>query len=161
VMARKPSLYGQISMVNYTIRLSPKGLTGWSPSILVRAAGISGAVVTADDTIFGASGFAQTGQQPTAGFAVGDKVRLVEINNASPTTATQHEVTGVSATTLTLSPSPNATFTAMCASELKAIVVFDDYDTSGLTTRQKTYAYLAPRATLLLAAGVRAQRIAA
>ncbi|NBW23268.1 MAG: hypothetical protein EBR82_86520, partial [Caulobacteraceae bacterium] len=68
---------------------------------------------------------------------------------------------GSGATTITLSPSPNATFTALCASALKAIVIPDDYDTSGLQTGQKRYGYLAVRSTLLLATGVRAQRIAA
>ena len=70
-------------------------------------------------------------------------------------------LTGVTATTITLSPSPNATFVALCASAFQAIVIPDDFNTSGLQAGQKRYAYLAPRATLLLASGVRAQRIAA
>lgn len=163
VIAREPDLYGEgnSGVVKYTLRFSPSSLAGWAPSILVRAAGISGGVVTADVTTFGSTGFAPTGQNATYGIQTGDKVRLVEIDNASPTTATQHTVTAVSATTITLSPSPNATFTALCASALKAIVIPDNYDTSGLQTGQKRYAYLAVKATLLLATGVRAQRIAA
>lgn len=163
VIAREPDLYGDqnTGVVKYTLRFSPSNLAGWAPSILVRAAGISGAVVTADVTTFGSTGFAPVGQNATYGFAIGDKVRLIEIDSASPTTATQHTVTAVSATTISLSPSPNATFTALCASALKAIVIPDDYDTSGLQTGQKRYGYLAVRSTLLLATGVRAQRIAA
>lgn len=70
-------------------------------------------------------------------------------------------MTAVSPTALTVTPSPSATFVALAASTYKVVVVPDDYDTSGLQTAQKRYAYLAPRATLLLATGVRAQRYAA
>lgn len=164
VTARSPSLYGDGSggSVKLTLRLSPAGLAGWAPSIVVAASGISGGAITAETSPFGGtSGCAPLGQSPTYGFVVGDKVRLVEIDNASPTTATQHTVTAVSPTVLTVTPSPNATFVALAASTYKVVVVPDDYDTSGLQTAQKRYAYLAPRATLLLATGVRAQRYAA
>lgn len=161
VIAREPSLYGERGEVKLTVRLSPSTVAGWTPSIFVAAGGISGAVVTADTSTFGSSGCAPTGQSPTYGFAAGDKVRLVEIDNASPATAERRTIASVTASTITLTVAPSGTMSALAASALKVILIPDDYDTSGIQASQQAYAYLGDRTTYTLASGVRARRYAA
>jgi hypothetical protein len=162
VVAREPSLFGEDEgRVKLTLRASPSQLAGWTPSIFVAAGGITGAVVTADMTTFGSSGCAPLGESPTYGFAAGDKVRLVEIDSASPATAERRTIASVTSTTITLTSAPSGAFAALAASALKVLLIPDDYDTTGLQTTQKRYAYLADRTTYTLAAGVRGRRFAA
>jgi hypothetical protein len=141
IVGREHTFYGtDDARVTYTCRISPSRLSGWAPAVLVD--GISGADITADTTTFGASGFAPSGS--TGGvewFEVGDAVRLVEIGTVSPTASTQHTVTGVSGSVVTVSPSPSATFVGLAASPLKVMVIPDDW--TAATTAQQLYAYLA------------------
>jgi len=130
--------------VVYTFRLNPSRLTGYAPSGLATMGGISGAVVTLDVSTF-PGGYSGTGDD-AATFEVGDLVRLVETDNASPTTSTQHTVTAVGVNTLTLDPAPSGTFATLAASAaVKVMVVYDDWGviTAGGRTLQQRYAYLA------------------
>ena len=165
VVGRGPRLYesGEGS-VALTFRLQPTNLQGYAPSALVAAGGISGADVTLDTTTFGTRGCASpltsTGAVRTDGgastFTVGDKVRLVELDNTSPTASTQHTVTAVTPASakVSLNPSPSATFGTLAAAAVKVALVYDDYATS--TTAQREYAYLADNAWTL-PGGVRAR----
>lgn len=152
VIAREVVLYGEAvnGHVAYTFRLNPRNLQGYAPTLLVAEGGITGAIVTADTVTFGSGGFA--GASFTDGgastFNVGDLVRLVEIDSATPTTSTQHEVVAVSGSTIELDPAPNATFTSLVASPtgtLKVMVVYDDWDvvTAAARAIQQRFAYLA------------------
>ena len=163
VVGRAPRLFdGGVGGVQLTLRLQPQNLQGYAPGALIAAGGISGAVCTLDTSTFGARGcaspFTSAGVARTDGgaatFVAGDKVRLVELDNASPTTSTQHTVVSVSGATVTLSPSPSATFATLAASAVKVALVYDDYATS--TTSQREYAYLADNAWAIVA-GVRAR----
>jgi len=129
--------------VVYTFRLNPGRLTGYAPTALAAAGGISGAVVTCDVTTI-PDGFSGTGDDAGT-FEVGDLVRLVEIDSAAPTASTQHAVTAVGTNTLTLSPAPSGTFATLAAAAVKVMVVYDDWSTivTGARTRQMRYAYLA------------------
>lgn len=144
VIARDVVLYGDAGEghVGYTLRLNPSGITGYAPAGLVAAGGISGAVLTLDVSTI-PTGLSGTGDDAAA-FAIGDLVRLVEIDSASPTTSTQHAVTGVGTNSLTLSPAPSATFAGLAASALKVSVVFDTWTvlTAGSRTLQERYAFL-------------------
>lgn len=147
---------GEIASVSYSARLSPSGLAGWAPAVLVAAGGITGADVTADTTTFGAACFAPSGSTGGAEFfVVGDAVRLVEIGTTSPTASTQHTVALVAGSVLTLSPAPNATFVTKSADALKVLVVPDDWG-SAIVADQERYAYLAS-ATYRLDASTRAR----
>ena len=149
VVAREVSLYDSegAGWVAYTMRLNPLNLQGYAPSALVASGGISGAVVTLDTATFGAGGFAGVGTDGGAStFVVGDYVRLVEIDNTSPTASTQHTVTAVSGATITLSPSPSAppaTFATLAASALKVMVIYDDWSVVSARAGQAKYAFLA------------------
>ena len=162
IIGRDVTLFGDEidGHVAYTLRLNPRNLQGYAPSALVAASGITGAVVTLDAVTLthnGASiggGFAGAGYADggASTFAVGDLVRLVEIDTASPTASTQHSVTAVTGSTITLNPAPSAGFIALAASALKVMVVYDDWDviTAGANAAiQQPYAYLADAANLL------------
>ena len=144
VIARDVALYGDAGEghVAYTLRLNPSGIAGYAPAGLVAAGGISGSTVTLDVSTI-PSGLSGTGNDAGA-FAIGDLVRLVEIDSTSPTASTQHTVTGVGTNTLTLSPAPSATFATLAASSLKVSVVFDKWTvlTAGSRTLQERYAFL-------------------
>ncbi len=143
VIGRDAALYDAgDGRVTYTVRLSPTRIQGWAPSALVAGAGISGANVALDTTTFGAAGFAPSGTDGGASwFDVGDAVRLVQIGTTTPTTSTQHTVTGVAGAVLTLSPSPNATFAGLSGTPLTVLVIADDW--SVVTASQQQFAYLA------------------
>ena len=156
IVARDVTLYGdeQEGHVAYVLRLNPRNLQGYAPSALVAAGGIAGGIVTLDTTTLthdGASiagGFAGAGYTNggASTFTVGDLVRLVEIDTASPTASTQHTVAAVSGATITLSPAPSATFATLAASALKVMVVYDDWNviSAGANAAvQQPYAYLA------------------
>lgn len=150
VIAREVVLYGDQheGHVAYTVRLNPANISGYAPTLLVAAGGISGAVVTADTTTFGTGGFAGDGYTDggASTFAVGDKVRLVEIDSTSPTTSTQHTVSAVSGSTISLSPSPSATFATLAAASLKVLVIFDDWttvDAGANAATQEKFCFLA------------------
>jgi hypothetical protein len=148
VIARDVVLYGDQTTghVGYTVRLNPRNLQGYAPSALAAAGGIVGAAVTLDTTTISTGGFAGAGYTDggASTFSTGDLVRLVEIDTASPTASTQHTITGVSGSTLTLSPAPNATFAGLAASALKVMVAYDDWDVvvAGGRTTQQRFAYL-------------------
>lgn len=163
VVGRAPRLFDDgYGGVGLTLRLQPQSVQGYAPSALIAAGGVSGAVVTLDTSTFGTKGFASPlladGSTRTDGgastFPVGSKVRLVEIDNASPLASTQHEVTAQSGATATLSPAPSAAFSALAASALKVMVIPDNYTISSLA--QRPYAYLASSAGTIVA-GVRAR----
>ena len=150
VIAREVVLYGEQhdGHVTYTVRLNPTNISGYAPTLLVAAGGISGGVVTADTTTFGANGFASAGYTDggASTFRVGDLVRLVEIDSTSPTASTRHSVTAVSGSTITLSPSPSATFVSLAGTALKVLVIFDDWTTieaGANATTQSVFAFLA------------------
>lgn len=146
IIAREVSLYeSDEGNVTYTFRLNPNNLTGYAPTLLVAAGGITGAVVTADTTTLGAGGFAGVGTDGGAStFKINDVVRLVEIDNASPTASTQHTVSAVSGSTITLNPAPSGTFATLAASALKVVVEYDDFGTvvSSGNIAQRAYAFL-------------------
>ena len=143
VMSREVTLYadGSEGHVAYTLRLNPSSISGYAPAGMVAASGISGATVTLDVSSI-PNGLTGTGDD-AAPFAVGDLVRLVEIDTASPTASTQHTVTGVGVNTLTLSPSPGAAFTGLGA--VKVLVVYDTWTVlaAGNRTEQERYCFLA------------------
>ena len=143
VMSREVTLYadGSEGHVAYTLRLNPSSISGYAPAGMVAASGISGATVTLDVSSI-PNGLTGTGDD-AAPFAVGDLVRLVEIDTASPTASTQHSVTGVGVNTLTLSPSPGAAFTGLGA--VKVLVVYDTWTVlaAGNRTEQERYCFLA------------------
>lgn len=145
VMAREVTLYadGSEGHVTYTLRLNPASITGYAPAGLAAAGGIAGSTITLDVSTI-PNGFTGTGNDASV-FAVGDLVRLVEIDTSSPTASTQHTVTGVGTNTLTLSPAPSGTFAGLAASALKVLVVYDDWTvlTAGNRTDQERYAFLA------------------
>ena len=156
IVGRDVVLYGDgyEGHVGYTLRLNPRNLQGYAPSALVAASGITGDVVTLDTTTLThdgssiAGGFAGAGYTDggAATFRAGDLVRLVEIDTTSPTASTQHTVTAVTGSTLTLSPAPSFTFAARAASTLKVMVVYDDWDViiaGANAVTQAPYAYLA------------------
>lgn len=149
IVGREPTLYdGGDARITFTARLSPRNIRGWAPAALVAGAGISGANVTLDTTTFGAAGFAPSGTDGGASwFVVDDVVRLVQIGTTTPTASTQHTVTGVSGAVLTLSPSPNATFSSLAGTPLTVLVIADDW--ASATANQKRFAYLAGAGYLL------------
>lgn len=143
VIARTHSLYDAgDGRVTYTLRLSPRRIQGWAPAALVDELGISGPDISLDLTTFGSQGFAPSGTVGGADFFdVGDVIRLVQIGSASPTTSTQHTVTGVSGSTLTVTPNPNATFVTLATTRLGVLVIADDW--SAATASQQEYGYVA------------------
>ena len=145
VMSREVTLYadGSEGHVAYTLRLNPSSISGYAPAGMVAASGISGATVTLDVSSI-PNGLTGTGDD-AAPFAVGDLVRLVEIDTASPTASTQHSVTAVGTNTLTLSPSPSGTFAGLAASAVKVLVVYDTWTVlaAGNRTEQERYCFLA------------------
>jgi hypothetical protein len=149
VTGRALSLYSDTSggHVVYTLRLSPRNVSGYAPSALVAAGGIVGAVVTLDTTTITTGGFAGAGYTDggASTFEVGDLVRLVEIDTTSPTASTQHSVTAVTGSTITLNPAPAAPFGTTITAALKIMVVYDDWDVIAAASRlrQERYAYLA------------------
>ena len=154
VVGRHVVFYGEGTRgeVEYTVRLNRANLTGYAPAALAAAGGISGANFTCDTTTFGPSGFAPSGTDGGAStFEVGDLVRLVEIDNTSPTSSTQHTVTAVSGAVVTLSPAPSATFATLAASSLKVLLTYDSWTvlTLGSRTRQQRYAFQADDAGAL------------
>jgi hypothetical protein len=143
VVARDVVLYADgDGHVAYPLRLNPSGIAGYAPAGLVAAGGISGATVTLDVASI-PTGLSGTGNDAAA-FAIGDLVRLVEIDTASPTASTQHTVTGVGTNTLTLSPAPSGTFAGLAASALKVSVVYDRWTvlTAGSRALQERYCFL-------------------
>lgn len=164
VVSRTPVLFrdGTDGLVQFTLRLSPTQITGWAPGALVADGGITGAVVTLDTTTFGAAGCAQAGTDGGAStFAMGDKVRLVELDNDAPTTSTQHEVTAVAGPAVTLSPAPNFAFAALAGTgPVRIAVVFDDSDV--VVPAQLAWAFLADAGGVLTTAAgsTRARRYA-
>lgn len=147
VVSREVALYREQTegWVAYTLRLNPSNIQGYAPTALVAAAGITGAVLTLDTSTFGSGGFAGPAYADggASTFVVGDKVRLVEIDTASPTASTQHTVSAVSGSTVTLNPAPNATFVTLSASALKVMLIYDDWSVVVLRPDQTQYAYLA------------------
>jgi len=131
VMERSPVLFreGSEGLVRFTLRLNPTDLQGWAPGAVVAAGGITGAAITLDTTTFGANGCAQTGTDGGASlFSPGDKVRLVEIGNASPATAIQREVLSVAGAVVTLTATAGATFAALAVDAMKVAIMYDDWD---------------------------------
>jgi hypothetical protein len=131
VMERSPVLFreGSEGLVRFTLRLNPTDLQGWAPGAIVAAGGITGAAITLDTTTFGATGCAQTGTDGGASlFSPGDKVRLVEIGNASPATAIQREVLSVAGAVVTLTATAGATFAALAVDAMKVAIMYDDWD---------------------------------
>lgn len=154
VVERAPELFtdGERGLVRFTVRLNPENLSGWAPSAFAAAGGIFGAGVELDLTIFGAAGCAQSGTDGGASiFAAGHKVRLVEVDNPSPTAATQHEVTSVAGPIVYLSPAPSATFALLAADPLKVLLMFDDWDV--VVPEQRPWAFLASAGYVLDASG--------
>lgn len=162
IVGRELTLYESedTGHVAYVLRLNPRNLQGYAPSALVAAGGIAGAVVTLDTTTLTHDGASIGGNFAGAGytdggastFAVGDLVRLMEIDSTSPTASTQHTVSAVSGSTISLSPSPSATFATLAASALKVMVLYDTWTTiaaGGNATTQEPYAYLADTVNLL------------
>ena len=154
VVGRRVVFFGEGTKgeVEYTVRLNRANLTGYAPEALAAAGGISGADFTCDTTTFGASGFAPSGTDGGAStFAVGDLVRLVELDNASPTSSTQHTVTAVAGAVITLDPAPSATFATLAGSALKVLLTYDSWTTITLGSRalQQRYAYQADDAGAL------------
>lgn len=147
VIGRDVILYSETGegLVSYTVRLNPRNVTGYAPSALVASGGISGAVVTLDTTTLGSGGFAGPAYADggASTFAVGDLVRLVEIDATSVATSTQHEVTAVSGSTISLDPAPSVTFSTLAGSALKVIVVYDDWTVVASRASQARYCYLA------------------
>ena len=161
VVGRETWLFGDAheGHVAYILRRNPQGIAGYAPSMLVAAGGIAAGVVT-QDVITIAGGFSGTSLDAGT-FAVGDLVRLHEINNASPTASTLHSVTAVGASTITLSPAPSGTFSALAAAALKVMVDYDDWSAVAPShTLQMRYAFLAA-STLLLDSTHPARRFAA
>ncbi len=155
VIGREVTLYANESTghVAYVIRLNPNNISGYAPSALVAAGGIAGAVVTLDTTTLTHDGASIGGNFAGAGytnggastFRVGDLVRLMEIDSTSPTASTQHTVSAVSGSTISLTPSPSGTFAALAASALKVMVLYDDWTTISAganAATQEKYAYL-------------------
>lgn len=146
VTARTVKLYGDDNggHVTYTFRLNPNNLSGYAPAMLVAAGGIAGAVVTQDTSTISGGLSGTSGDAGT--FAVGDLVRLVEIDSTSPTAATDHTVAAVGATTITLNPAPSGTFAALAASALKVVVRYQDWTAviaGANAATQGKYAFLA------------------
>jgi hypothetical protein len=142
IVGREHALYdGGDGRVTYTARLSPTNLAGWAPSAL--AASISGADITLDTTTFGTAGFGPTGSNGGAEFfSAGDKVRLVEIGNTSPTASSAFTVTGTSGSVVSVTPNPSATWVSLAAGAVRVMLIADDWSTA--TATQQRYAYLAP-----------------
>lgn len=143
VIGREHSYYDAgDGRVAYTVRISPARIQGWAPAALVDELGISGGDISLDLTTFGSQGFAPSGTVGGADwFEVGDVIRLVQLATTTPTTSTQHTVTAISGSTLTVTPNPNATFVALATTRLAVMVIADDW--SAATTAQKEYAYIA------------------
>lgn len=149
IVGREPALYDNgDARITFTARLSPRNIRGWAPAALVAATGISGGNITLDTTTFGASGFATTGTDGGASwFEVGDVVRLVQIGTTTPTTSTQHTVTGVSGAVVSVTPNPNATFSGLAATALTVMVIAEDWASASANDQQ--FAYLAGAGYLL------------
>jgi hypothetical protein len=155
VMERSPVLFreGTEGLVRFILRLNPTDLQGWSPSAVVAAGGITGAAITLDTTTFGATGCAQTGTDGGAStFAAGDKVRLVEIGNASPATAIQRDVLSVAGAVVTLTAAAGATFEALAVTGLAVAILYDDWDVV-VAAQAAGWAYLANTSNLLVNGG--------
>lgn len=158
VVGRELSLYGDAGEghVTYTLRLNPSNIQGYAPSGLVEAGGISGDVVTLDSStlthngtsILGGFAGVEYSDGGASTFVAGDKVRLVEIDSTSPILSTQHDVVSVSGHTVRLSPAPSGAFSALAASSLKVMLVYDDWDLVS-TPHQQQYAFLGNSFNLL------------
>lgn len=145
IVAREVVLYQESEgHVTYTMRLNPSNVTGYAPCGLIESGGIVGPLVTFDvSTVPG--GFSGTGVDGLT-FAVGDLVRLVELDTNSPIASTSHTVSAVATNSLQLSPSPSASFAALAASgPLKVMVIYDDWTTivAGNRTEQEKYCFMA------------------
>lgn len=155
VMERAPVLFreGAEGLVRFTLRLNPTDLQGWAPGAFVAAGGITGAAVTLDTTTFGASGTAQSGTDGGAAtFAAGEKVRLVEVGNASPATAIQREVLSVAGAVVTLTSAPGATFAALAGTAVTVMMMYDDWDVV-IDAQLPGWAYLANASNQLVDGG--------
>lgn len=155
VMTRAPVLYreGSEGLVRFTLRLQPTNLCGWAPGAFVAALGINSVDVTLDTTTFGANGCAIDGTDGgAASFEVGDKVRLVEVDSASPATAIQRTVASVSGDTVTLTVAPGATWVTLSTDALKVMMLYDDWDVV-VDAQLPGWAYLANAAGQLVDGG--------
>ncbi len=142
VIAVRRQYFGGRIRANVVMRLSSEEYQGYAPSALVAAGGFAGAVVTVDTSSgFGASGFADDGQDPTDGFAAGDVVELCEIGVKVPGVAReQRTVVSVTATTITLSAAPSAPMAALAAAQYRVMIRYAGH--GDVVAAQYPYAFL-------------------
>ena len=144
--------------VDLMLRVS-RPRSGWAPSYL--AASISGGLVTLQNgPPWGPSGFASDYDEAGAVradlgleyLAVGDQVRVVQINARTPATPVSAEVTALDpiAHTVTLDTSPGVTFETL-ASAGDVLLIPDTHANS--TATQREYVYVAEGTTVVLSTG--------
>jgi hypothetical protein len=133
------------------LRLSDAALSGYAPEALVAPAGIDGSLVSIDTASdWGASGFAQTGRGPLDGFAVGDRVALVQLAR-DPIPAEVFTVVALTADTLELDGAPSAAMVAAAGARYGVLVRWQSW--GAITTRQRQWLYCADYVTGVLGAG--------
>lgn len=157
-----------------TLDLLPSSplLAGYVPEAMI--ASISGAVLTVDTSsaFLGGSqgdyGFADerlpSGALRTDGgassFAVGDEVRLYELDDTAPDVSSVYTITAVSGTSITLDGSPGAPWTthASGAGNGKVLLTFARY--ADATTTQRRNCFIADGTSLLINSSAAARRFA-
>lgn len=151
-------LFGGKLRATATIRLQSSASAGYCPEALIAAGGLSAAspIVTLDATTgWGAQCHAQDrtaagdlSTDPSAGFAVGDKVVLSVVGDRTPISDEAFTVVTVTASTITLNGNPSAGMTAAAAGQYGVTLRWADYDTA--TARQHTgFAWIADTAGTL------------
>lgn len=143
VVAVRRQYFGGRIRASVEMRLSSEDYSGYAPSVLVAAGGITGAVVTVDVASgFGMSCFAQDGEDATDGFVTGDVVELCEIGAYTTTvTREQRTVVSVTASTVTLSSAPSAGMIALAATAYRVMLRYAGH--GDVTADQYPYAFLA------------------
>lgn len=159
VIGTKLSLFSNDNegKVDIDVRLSSNAVANYAPELLV--SGISGGVLTVDTTTWGPNGFASqyagalgtgTGDAGAAQFRLGDVCQLLNVNTTSPMTPFNCTVTGISGTTITVSPSPSSGWVTAASTPLSVMLSFvEDYD-SATNTGQHNWLWIADSTTLLV-----------
>lgn len=147
-------------------------LAGYAPEAMI--ASISGAVLTVDTSsaFLGGSqgdyGFADerlpSGALRTDGgassFAVGDKVRLYELDDTAPDVSGTFEILSISGTSITLDGSPGAPWTTHASGAGNGKVLLEFVRYADATATQRRNCYIADGTTLLINSAAQARRFA-
>ena len=165
VMEVRKVLFGGRLRPTIALRIGSGTRSGYAPSVLAAAGGISGTVLTVDTSSpWGATCFAQDtdarGDESvtaTDGFEAGDTVVIQQIGTRTPAAPETRVIASLTTITITFTVAPSATMVAAATSQYGVLVTLQAY--ASATTRQRSlWAFIADASSGTYSTGAAATR---